>query len=46
LCDGSRNLEAIISCLAEEFDVSHDELAGDVEEFVTNLIERGWLSHE
>ena len=46
LCDGSRDLEAIVSCLSEEFDVSREELSGDVEEFIDNLIEREWLSYE
>ena len=46
LCDGSRNIDAVITALLEEFAVERDELAADVEAFVEDLIVRGWLHYE
>jgi len=46
LCDGARDIEAIISELQEEFDVARDELAADVQDFVSDLVDKGWLSYE
>jgi pyrroloquinoline quinone biosynthesis protein D len=43
LCDGSRDEAQIVVELAQEFDAAHDEIAGDVADFVADLIERGWL---
>lgn len=43
LCDGSRGLEEIVMALAEEFEVERSVLSGDVEEFVDDLLGRGWL---
>ena len=43
LCDGSRDIDAVVTALLDEFDVDRDELAADVEAFVEDLIERGWL---
>ena len=44
LCDGSRSLDEIVAAMAGEFDVSRDELRADVEVFVKELVDRGWLS--
>lgn len=46
LCDGTRDLEGLVDELAGEFDVARDELRADVEAFVGELMNRGWLSHE
>lgn len=43
LCDGSRRRADIIDSLAAEFDVAREELAKDVEEFIDDLQQRGWL---
>jgi len=44
LCDGTRDLEALVDELAGEFDVARDELRADVEDFVNDLENRGWLT--
>jgi len=46
LCDGTRTITRIVAELNEEFDVETDLLRSDVEEFVDDLIERGWLSYD
>ena len=46
LCDGTRDVDAIVTALQQEFDVDRDELQNDVREFVDDLIERGWLSYD
>ncbi len=46
LCDGTRTAGAIVDQLLGEFDVERDELAADVETFVADLLEKGWLDHE
>lgn len=46
LCDGSRDLDAVVDELSGEFDVDRAELYGDVEEFVNDLVDRGWLSRD
>lgn len=43
LCDGSRDLQAIVEELLTRFDVTRAELARDVTEFVADLVSRGWL---
>lgn len=43
LCDGSRSEADLVLELAREFEAGTDEIAGDVSEFVENLVERGWL---
>jgi pyrroloquinoline quinone biosynthesis protein D len=43
LCDGSRDVAAIIEELLPRFEVGRDELARDVEEFVADLVARGWV---
>jgi len=43
LCDGSRNRGDIVEALATEFDVERTELAADVESFIDDLQQRGWL---
>lgn len=43
LCDGSRRRADIIHALAGEFDVERAELAEDVEAFIEDLRQRGWL---
>lgn len=46
LCDGSRGIKLVISELQEEFDVDEATLLNDVQEFVDDLLERGWLSYD
>lgn len=43
LCDGSRDVDAIVDALLPRFDVGRDELAADVREFLADLAARGWL---
>lgn len=43
LCDATRTKEQIIDHLLTEFDVDRSELAADVDEFVNDLLQRGWL---
>lgn len=43
LCDGQRTLMAIVDVLHQEFAVERAELEADVQEFVDDLIQRGWL---
>lgn len=43
LCDGSRQQEQIVDALLEEFAVERDVLSVDVDEFIQDLIKRGWL---
>lgn len=45
LCDGSRSPAAIVTELAREFEVEDSVLSQDVEEFVADLLNRGWLTH-
>lgn len=45
LCDGTRTLEQVVAAMADEFDVSRDVLREDVAEFVSDLLERGWLQY-
>ena len=45
LCDGTRTLEQVVAAMADEFDVSRDVLREDVTEFVSDLVERGWLQY-
>jgi len=46
LCDGSRDESAIVDLIAAEFEASREELAGDVNEFIADLLQRGWLRHD
>ena len=46
LCDGTRDSEAVISALQDDFDVARDELAADVHDFLNDLISKGWLNDE
>ena len=46
LCDGSRGIKLVVSELQEEFDVDEATLLNDVQEFVDDLLERGWLSYD
>ena len=43
LCDGSRDLGAIVEELLPRFEVERGELAADVTAFVADLAGRGWL---
>ncbi len=45
-CDGSRTLAQIVTQLQAEFDVETALLQADVQEFIDDLIERGWLSYD
>lgn len=46
LCDGSRQQEQIVDALLEEFAVEREILNADVDEFIQDLIKRGWLIHD
>ena len=43
LCDGSRDVGAIVDELLPRFEVGRDELALDVREFLADLVARGWV---
>jgi pyrroloquinoline quinone biosynthesis protein D len=43
LCDGTRDLGAIVEELLPRFEVEREELAGDVAEFLDDLLARGWV---
>jgi pyrroloquinoline quinone biosynthesis protein D len=43
LCDGSRDVAAIVDELLPRFDVGREQLAGDVREFLADLLARGWV---
>jgi len=43
LCDGTRDVGAIVEALLPRFEVERDELAGDVRGFLADLVARGWL---
>ncbi|NCO52369.1 MAG: pyrroloquinoline quinone biosynthesis peptide chaperone PqqD [Deltaproteobacteria bacterium] len=45
LCDGQRTLAAIVDILHQEFAVERAELEADVQEFVDDLLQRGWLNY-
>ena len=42
-CDGLKGSAEIAEELAREFSVDKEEVEADVEEFVADLVERGWL---
>lgn len=42
-CDGQKSCAAIAEKLASEFSVDQEEVEADVDEFVKDLMERGWL---
>ena len=42
-CDGKRTREQIVDELLKEFEVDRAELQVDVDAFVADLAERGWL---
>jgi pyrroloquinoline quinone biosynthesis protein D len=43
LCDGTRDVAAIVEELLPRFGVGREELAGDVAEFLADLLARGWV---
>jgi len=43
LCDGQRSVDEIVDLLAAEYEVEREELAGDVDAFAADLLQRGWL---
>jgi pyrroloquinoline quinone biosynthesis protein D len=43
LCDGTRDLAAIVAELLPRFEVEREELERDVAEFLADLAARGWL---
>jgi pyrroloquinoline quinone biosynthesis protein D len=43
LCDGTRDVDAIVGELLPRFEVERDELVRDVMEFLADLIARGWV---
>jgi pyrroloquinoline quinone biosynthesis protein D len=46
LCDGTRGTDQLVAELLKEFDVDAATLQIDVDEFVADLLERGWLSYD
>jgi len=42
-CDGQKDVSAIADEIAAEFDADAEDVLNDVEEFVADLTERGWL---
>jgi pyrroloquinoline quinone biosynthesis protein D len=46
LCDGHRDLAAVVAELQQEFDVDAETLTADVQEFIADLLERGWLVYD
>jgi len=45
LSDGTRDLNGIVEELKEDFDIDEESLKSDVQGFIEDLIERGWLSY-
>ena len=45
-CDGTKDLNGIVKVLKKEFDIEENDLKADVEDFIEDLLERGWLSYE
>lgn len=43
LCDGTRDVGAIVEELLPRFEVGRDALARDVAEFLEDLLARGWV---
>jgi pyrroloquinoline quinone biosynthesis protein D len=43
LCDGTRDLAAIVDALEPRFEVGREELTRDVAEFLDDLAARGWV---
>jgi GeoRSP system PqqD family protein len=43
LCDGTREIGAIVDALLPRFEVGREELAADVREFLADLAARGWV---
>ncbi|MBW2451328.1 MAG: pyrroloquinoline quinone biosynthesis peptide chaperone PqqD [Deltaproteobacteria bacterium] len=43
-CDGHRTVEDIVDDLAGEFDVERGVLKNDVEIFINDLLQKGWLT--
>ena len=46
LLDGNRDAAAVARELAENFDAPLDEIRGDVDEFVSDCVQKGWLIEE
>lgn len=46
LCDGKRGIEHLVGELQAEFDVDAETLQADVQEFIDDLLERGWLNYD
>ena len=45
-CDGQHTVEDIVDDLANEFDVERGVLNNDVEIFINDLLQKGWLIDE
>ena len=45
-CDGQHTVEDIVDDLAKEFDVERCVLNNDVETFINDLLQKGWLIDE
>lgn len=43
LCDGTRDVGAIVEELLPRFEIGRDEFVRDVGEFLADLVARGWL---
>jgi PqqD family protein of HPr-rel-A system len=44
MCDGEHNLDEIANRMCERFDVSFEEVRGDIEEIIDRLMQAGILS--
>ncbi len=45
LCDGSRGQNEVVDALAADFEVEREVLAQDVQDFIDDLLKRGWLTY-
>lgn len=41
--DGTKDMYGIVDAIKGEFDIDEDQLKTDVEDFIEDLLERGWL---
>lgn len=45
LCDGTKSTVEVVEALCSEYEAPPEEVAPDVEGFVADLLEKGWLTH-
>ena len=46
LCDGKNEINKIVACLLEKFDVSEEEATADVNEIIDKLLQLGILKQD